>query len=96
MCVRNIVGHKQGPRLVISNIATQTGPLEAGVYELYASCNCRIKVDPEKADDVTPLTGALGKGKNSWFETVPGNGRIGVVAETDLLTGTLEYHWVRP
>lgn len=93
---RNIVGHQQGPQVSISNVAAQTGALEGGVYEIYVTCNCRIKVDPSDASNVTPTSGAVGLGGNTFRDTVPHGGKIGVIAETALLTGTMEYHWVRP
>lgn len=96
MDIRNIVGHQQGAQVSISNVAAQTGALEGGVYEIYVTCNARIKIDPSDASGVTALTGALALGGNSFFDQVPQGGKIGVIAESALLTGTMEYHWVRP
>lgn len=96
MDILNIVGHKQGAQLSISGAAVQTAALEGGVYEIYATCNSRVKIDPTTASNVTALTGAVMFGGNTAFYQVPDNGKIGVIAESALLTGTLEYHWVRP
>lgn len=93
---RNIVGRQQGPQVIISNTAAQTGALEGGVYEIYVTCNCRIKIDPSNALDVTSTSGAVGLGGNTFRDTVPKGGKIGVIAESALLTGKMEYHWVRP
>ena len=96
MDILNIVGHQQGSQLSISNTAAQTGVLEGGVYEIYATCNSRIKIDPSDASGVTALTGAVLFAGNTAFYQVPDGGKIGVIAESALLTGTMEYHWVRP
>jgi hypothetical protein len=64
------------------------------VYKVYASCDCRVKIDPENAADVTLLTGDIMlKGNTERYHVTEGS-RIGVVATRIGLTGKFEYHWV--
>ncbi len=95
MDILEIAEHSQGTQVSISNTAAQVTINESGVYELYATCNSRIKIHPTAADDVTAVTGALLLGGNSVYHKIKKGHKLGIIAESASLTGTLEYHWVK-
>lgn len=90
----DIVNREQVAQIDISDIGKQTTVLPIGIYKVYATCSCYIKVtEGSTASDVTEATGDIMLGGNTELYYVPDSGRIGVIADTGV-TGTLKMHWV--
>lgn len=80
--------------VAISAVATQTGVLTEGIYDVWADVDCWLKM-AITANDVTSAAGAntgyMLKANNAVTFDIHGGDRIGVVAGG---SGTLSYHRV--
>lgn len=75
----DIEGNARITQLVTSTSAAQTAALPEGIYDVWASVDTYIKVDPT-ANDVTTATGYLLRANNTVSVIVRANSKIGAIA----------------
>lgn len=78
--------------LSISGIAAQSAALTGGVYDVWSTVDCYIKINAT-ANDVTTSTGYLLRANNTVPMQVPDQEKIGAI--TSGAAGTLTYHRVK-
>ena len=84
----SISGHAQ-ISMPISTVAAQSAALAGGIYDVWASADCYIKIAPA-AGDVTPQNGYLLRAGNTVPVVVPDQEKIGVVLAAGV--GTFYLH----
>ena len=78
--------------IALSITAAQSAALPSGVYDVWATNDCYIKVNAT-ANDVTVATGYLLRAGNTISIVVPTQEKIGAIVASG--TGTLYYHRVK-
>lgn len=78
--------------VAISGTATQSAALSAGIYDLWATVDCYVKVAAD-ANGVTTATGYLLRAGNTVPFVVPEQQKIGAI--TSGAAGSIAFHRVR-
>lgn len=90
----DIVGQSASSLSINNSSAVQSSSLPIGIYKVWSTVDCRIRIDPSNASGVTATNGDLLFALNTEFYHVGEGQKIGVIAQNPGETGTFFYHWV--